>query len=585
MIGRYALNRMVSRRGMVAGVVGATVAAAAIALPASSSDVYYPGSQVQGIDLSGLDRRQSEAVLRAAFTPLEDKAVTYTFEGQEWNASLTDLGFIVDYEAMLDEAWATGRGDNVVERYKILLDQGDNHNIPLILLGDDLKLDAYLTTMGDQIAIEARNARLVKTATAIEIKDEQSGRSLDLAAVRDSTHAAVSTGRSANIELITQVVTPSVTALDLAGAKDDAITLVGEPVIFTHDGKNYDIDTEVLSGALIINKEGNASLDLAQVEERMTEIANVVLTPAQNVTLGWESGIYVIEDDVDGVGVDMPAFQALLMDTARTNQRTVPLPVQALKAEARTDNYTELGLDEHLAYGSSSFAGSSETRYLNILAAANNVSYKMIGPGEKFSFNDQMGPISLDNGFVEGLIIQGNWTASDLGGGVCQVSTTVFRAALNAGFKFDEWYAHGWRLPFYEADGSPPGMDAAIYQPNTEFETEKDLVFENPLDSWLMLMMIVDNDTVYAHLYGKPNGWVTEVFEPRVSEPKDPGKPVERPNPDLAKGERKRVQVSRPGYTVYLRRLVTDADGNVVSDGDFVSDYRSQPEAWEIGPT
>ncbi|MEJ7902141.1 MAG: VanW family protein, partial [Thermomicrobiales bacterium] len=122
-----------------------------------------------------------------------------------------------------------------------------------------------------------------------------------------------------------------------------------------------------------------------------------------------------------------------------------------------------------------------------------------------------------------GKIIQGNWTASDLGGGVCQVSTTVFRAALLSGFKFNEWYAHGWRLAFYEADGSPPGMDAAIYQPNNADEFEKDLVFENPLDSWLLLMMVVDGDTAYAHLYGRDNGWTTEIFEPRVSEPKEPG--------------------------------------------------------------
>jgi len=274
----------------------------------------------------------------------------------------------------------------------------------------------------------------------------------------------------------------------------------------------------------------------------------------------------------------------LLLETARSTNRTVPLPVRTLKARARSDNIDELGLEGHLTYGSSSFAGSSETRAANVVAACTNISYKLVGPGELFSFNDQMGPITLENGFVEGKIIQGDWTASDLGGGVCQVSTTVFRAALLAGFKFVEWYAHGWRLAFYEADGSPPGMDAAIYQPNTPDEFEKDLVFENPLDSWLLLMMVVDGETAYAHLYGRDNGWTTEVFEPRISEPKDPGEPVVRENPELARGERRKVQNAQPGYTVYLRRKVTDADGNVVSDGDFVSDYRSQPEAWEVGP-
>lgn len=580
----YKLNRMVSRRDFAAGVVGVTAVGAMVALPAVATGEFYSGTQVQGIDLSGLNRTEGEDVLRAAFTPLEDLAVTYTFEGQEWVASLTDLGFIVDYETMVAEAWDTGRGSNVFERYQILLDQGGTHNVPLRLLQDDQKLDVYLGNIGDQIAIEAKNARLVRNGTAIEITNHTIGRAIDLDAVRQATIAAVNTGRSSTLEISTQEVPPAVNADDLAGAKEDAILLVGQPVVFTHDGEYYDIDSEELTGALLINGAGDAALDLDSLKERMTQIADAVLVPAQNVVLGWDDGIYVIEDDKDGVGVDMEAFQQLLLETARKTERTVELPTQVLKAAARKDNVADLGIEDHIAAGSSSFEGSSETRYLNILAAADNVSYKMVGPGEKFSFNKQMGPISLDNGFVEGSIIQGDWTASDLGGGVCQVSTTVFRAALLAGFKFEEWYAHGWRLPFYEADGSPPGMDAAIYQPNTIYEYEKDLIFENPLDSWLMLMMVVDGDTVTAHLYGKPNGWEVEVFEPRVSEPKDPGEPVEKVNPDLKPGERKRVQISRPGYTVYLRRKVTDAEGNVISDGDFVSDYRSQPEAWEVGP-
>ncbi len=580
----HSFNRLVSRRGVIAGTVGATVAGAAIVLPVTSRERFYPGTQVQGIDISGMSLKESEELLRSAFTPLEDHAVTYTFEGQTWDATLTDLGIIVDYEAMLEEAWGQGRDGNVIDRYAALLDQGDTRNVALKVLRDDLKLDAFLTNIGEQIRIEPRNARLVRSGSNIDIREDTTGLEIDLEQVREDTIAAVSTGRTHTIELSTRVVPPDVTAADLAGAKEDAIILVGEPVIFSHDGEHYDFSTEELTGALAIDRDGKATLNLENLQPRMDDIARAVLKPAKNVTLGWDGGVQVLEDDEDGLGVDMETFKAKLLETARSTERTVELPVEVLKAGARTDNVDELGLEAHIAYGSSSFAGSSETRYLNVVAACNNVSYKLVPPGESFSFNDQMGPISLDNGFVEGSIIQGDWTASDLGGGVCQVSTTVFRAALNAGFKFNEWYAHGWRLPFYEADGSPPGMDAAIYQPNNADEYEKDLIFENPLDSWLLLMMIVDGDTAYAHLYGKPNGWTVEVFEPRVSEPKDPGEPVERVNPELAKGERKRVQIARPGYTVYLRRKVTDADGNVVSDGDFVSDYRSQPEAWEIGP-
>jgi len=569
---------------MVASALGTTAAAVAIALPARRNGQFYPGTSVQGIAIEGLSRTESEAILRAAFTPLEDHAVTYTFEDQRWPASLTDLGMIVDYESMLEEAWKQGRDDGPINRYATLLDQGDPHDVPLAVLRDDQKLGAFLENIGQQIHIDSTNARLVKRGADIEIVDDITGRALDLEAARQATIAAVLTGRTSTVALATTPVPPDVTAADLSGAREDAIRLVGEPVIFTYGDAAYDIDTEELTGALTIDPGGKASLNLDKLQERFDAIAADVLTPARNVMLGWDDGIYVIEDDIDGTGVDMDVLGPLLLETARSTNRTVPLPVRTLKARARSDNIDELGLEGHLTYGSSSFAGSSETRAANVVAACTNISYKLVGPGELFSFNDQMGPITLENGFVKGKIIQGDWTASDLGGGVCQVSTTVFRAALLAGFKFVEWYAHGWRLAFYEADGSPPGMDAAIYQPNTPDEFEKDLVFENPLDSWLLLMMVVDGETAYAHLYGRDNGWTTEVFEPRISEPKDPGEPVVRENPELARGERRKVQNAQPGYTVYLRRKVTDADGNVVSDGDFVSDYRSQPEAWEVGP-
>jgi vancomycin resistance protein YoaR len=578
-------NRLISRRSMIAGALGTTVAGVAVVLPARSSGQFYPGTSVQGIELSGMSQTASQELLRSAFTPLEDHAVTYTFEDQSWDASLTDLGMIVDYESMLEEAWAQGRDGSVIDRYATLIDRGSAHNVPLKILQDDDKLDAWLGNIGEHLHIPAKNARLVRRGSQIDVLEDSPGREMNLAQARTDTINAVLTGRTTTIALTTNVIPPDVTAADLDGAKEDAIILVGEPVVFTLGDDSYDIDTDELTGALTIDRDGKAALDLEALKTRMQDIADAVLKPAQNVTLGWEDGIYVIEDDVDGIGVNMEEMGTLLLETARTSSRTVELPTETLKAKARTDNVSELGLDGHLAYGSSSFAGSSETRAANVVAASTNVSYKLVGPGEKFSFNDQMGPISLDNGFVAGLIIQGDWTASDLGGGVCQVSTTVFRAALMAGFKFDEWYAHGWRLAFYEADGSPPGMDAAIYQPNNADEFEKDLVFENPLDSWLLLMMVIDGGTVYAHLYGKDNGWTTEVFEPRISEPKPPGDPVQRLNPSLAKGERRKVTNAQNGYTVYLRRLVTDADGNVVSDGDFVSDYRSQPEAWEIGPS
>ena len=577
-------NRLISRRSMVAGSLGTTMAAVAIALPARCSGNVYPGTTVQGINISGMSRATGESLLRSTFSPIESNAMNYSFEGQTWNASLADLGMTVDYDAMLEEAMAQGRDGNVVNRYRTLLAEGEERRVPIAIVLDEPTLDSYLAEIAMQIETEPTNARLVRYGAQVDIRDHVAGRRLDIEQARTETITAVSTGRTSTIELTTTAIAPDITSSQLAAAREAALLLIGEPIIFTHGDDSFPVDSDTLTAALAIDRDGTASLMATKIGDRLDAIERAVSTSPRNVKLGWDDGLYVVEDDIDGTALDQETLAQLLTATARSDNRTAPLPITQVKAKARTDNVNELGIEGHLAYGSSSFAGSSDTRATNVVVSANNISYKLVGPGESFSFNDLLGPITVDNGFVEGTIILGDWAASDLGGGVCQVSTTVFRAAQNAGFRFQEWNPHSWRLGFYEADGSAPGLDAAIYQPNTPQEFEKDLIFENPLDSWLLLMMVVDSDTVYAHLYGKDHGWQTEIFDAHVSEPKPVGEPVERENPALAPGERRKVRNAQPGYIVRVRRKVTAADGTVIADGDFVSDYRSQPEAWETGP-
>ena len=531
-----------------------------------------------------MDRSSGEQFVRQAFSAMEAHAVTFTFEEQAWTASLAELGMRIDYAAMLDEAMTQGRDGTLLDRYQSLVGRGEELQVALSVSQDRPVLDSYLDGIAAKIATEPRDARLVRQGDQISIRDHAYGRRLNIDRARADAVAAVSSGRTTTVALSTIAVEPEITTTALRGAQEQASRLIGEPVVFTHEGDSYPIDVEALTSALVIDRDGTATLRADRIAERIDAIERAVYVPARNVMLGWDSGLYVVEDDVEGVELDREMLAQVLTSTALSATRVASLPIVPVRAGARTDNVDELGIEQHLAYGSSVFAGSSETRATNVVVSSNNISYKLVGPGESFSFNELMGPITLDNGFVEGSIIQGDWTASDLGGGVCQVSTTVFRAALYAGFRFSEWHPHSWRLAFYEADGSAPGLDAAIYQPNHDGEWEKDLIFENPLDSWLLLMMVVDGGTVSAHFYGRDNGWTVEVFESRVSEPKPVGDAVVRENAALAPGDRRMVQQARPGYEVRVRRKVTGAGGEVISDGDFVSDYRSQPEALEVGP-
>jgi len=577
---------MLSRRSFIAASIAATGAGAAAVLPARHQGQFYPGARAENVDLSGFTRSQGNAVLRATFASFEQEALTFTYEDRTWSASLADLGMAIDYGSMLDQAWALGRDAGLGGRYAVLLDQGEDRNVPLVLTRKAEVLDAYLADIAAEIAVPARDARLVRRGSEIQILADQTGSELDIDQARDDVQAAVQHSTPSEIALGTLDIPPDVTAADLEGAKEDAVVLVSDPIVIELDEVSWELTSNDLTSALMIPKDGAARLDTSTFTPVLTNFAEEARREPTNAVLGWDGDLFVVEDDKNGRETDIAELEELIAAAAATEDRTVEMPMKAIKAEVRADNLDTLGIDQVIAEGSSSFAGSSEARAENVRVASGHISNTLIAPGAQFSFNRNLGPISLDMGYVEGKIISGDWTANDLGGGVCQVSTTVFRAALWAGFKFEEWNPHSWRLAFYEADGSPPGMDAAIYQPNeAEGETwEADLKFTNPLDSWLLLQMVVEGETATAQLCGAPLDYSVEIDRPKVSAPiKPPRKPVEKINPKLRKGERKRVQNAAPGYKVELTRRLLQG-GQVIDSGVFESPYEPQPEVWEIGP-
>lgn len=578
------IMQRLSRRAVIAAA-SASAATAVGVLPARCHGKIYPGVVISGVDVSGMTPQDGRDALRSAFASFEAQAVTFVHGERSWTASLADLGMAVDYRSVVRTAMATVREQGVVRRYSSLLQPDDRHEVPLFLREDPAALDAYLAGLAAEIAVEPRDARLYKAGNDVKVLEHRVGRVMDIERARTEVLREIRGGKPVTIGLETLEVPPRVATEDLEAAKEAAIRLISEPVVFTLGDAEYMFDTDMLSSALTIGEGASVSLDASRLEDRIAAIEHDVAVAPKNVTLAWDNGVYIVENDVPGRALDRETLAERLSAAAASDARVEPLPVMEVKAPARADNVAELGLESHIGVGSSSFAGSSYERAVNVGAAAHNVNYKLIGPGEEFSFNDLLGPITGDYGYIAGSIIQGDFAATDIGGGVCQVSTTVFRAAQNAGFQFSEWNPHTWRLAFYEADGSPPGLDAAIYQPNSEWEYELDLRFVNPLDSWLLLMMVVDGDWVSAHFYGKDPGWSVEVFPAVVSEPKPIPDPVEKVNEALAPGERRQVGVAEPGHTVRVRRKVTAADGTVISDGEFVTEYLSRPETWEVGPS
>ena len=163
--------------------------------------------------------------------------------------------------------------------------------------------------------------------------------------------------------------------------------------------------------------------------------------------------------------------------------------------------------------------GSNDGRATNIEVGAKLLNGTLVPPGEDFSFNHAVGVINEERGFVEAQVIQGERIGRDIGGGICQVSTTVYRAALKAGLPITEWWPHRYRLAFYEQDGWLPGYDASILQPEGDPFGGGDFRFTNPTDSWLLVESYTDGARVIVIIYGPDLGYTVDLGSMDISDP------------------------------------------------------------------
>lgn len=277
----------------------------------------------------------------------------------------------------------------------------------------------------------------------------------------------------------------------------------------------------------------------------------------------------------DGTSLDQQELKneiiSKMTDSSLNNkpeELAMTLPVKTIKAASASDVANQMGIKEQVAVGSSLFQGSDSDRIYNISLAANRLNGVIIKPGEVFSFDQAVGDISALSGYKQAYVIENGKTVLGDGGGVCQVSTTMFRAALNAGLPIVERHQHAYRVGYYEED-SGPGIDAAIYSPTV------DLKFLNDTGHALLIQteLDLDNDSLSFALYGTKDGRLVSISTPVVESTTPAPPPEYQDDPTLPVGQIQQVDFSANGADVYFTRTVTK-NGKVIDYDKFTSDYQ-----------
>lgn len=556
-------------------------------------DKVYLGVTMGGVDVSGLRRSEVEAVVARQAHDYLSRPVTLTDGQQQWTFTVGQLGARIDVRQTADRVYAVGRTGSLLRDVRLhasLL--GRNLDVEPVFTFDTGPANSALAELAHQIERPTRDARLViQPDLRVEATPAEVGRRLDVDAMREQLYQAVLRPGSPPILLKIDEIPPRITEVE--GARHAAETLLSQPLTFSFnagDGaKSWSIAPDRLVRMMHLSETEDdrgvgriaLSLDRQMFLEFFTALALEIEQPVLNAWFDRnpDTGeLTVLKPSQEGRTLDVA--RALEMVAALPGQPSnhLELPVVIQPPAVPMENPEALGITDMWSSATTYFKGSSAGRIQNIQVAAESFHGVVIPPGAIFSFNELVGDITADEGYEESLIIRGDRTAVGIGGGVCQVSTTAFRAAFYGGFEIVERWAHGYRVSWYET-GSFPGLDATIYTPNVDFK------FRNDTDSYILIQTRTDPEagTVAFDFYGKPNHREVIVDGPYEANVVPHDEPLYEEDPSLPPGKVVQVDWAKDGVDVTVNRIVKE-NGVVIREDSFFSRYRPWRSVYRVGP-
>lgn len=254
------------------------------------------------------------------------------------------------------------------------------------------------------------------------------------------------------------------------------------------------------------------------------------------------------------------------------------VPLKETDPAVTLESTNDLGIKERIGVGYSTYLHSIPNRVHNVALTSERVHATLIPAGESFSFNQAVGTINQSTGYKTAYVIRNGRTELGDGGGVCQVSTTVFRAALNAGLPITQWKPHSYRVGYYEQN-MEPGFDATIYSPST------DLKFMNDTGHAIVLATESDvaNRELTIELWGTSDGRTAEIHSYRMWNQR--GAPAAKyiDDPSLPKGTLKQIDWAAPGASAEFTYTVKNADGSLRNERKFTSHFRPWQAIFLVG--
>ena len=540
-------------------------------------DKFYPGVRIDGISANGKTKSEIMRSLLEKESALPEFLLTLHIDSIHVASSGAELGARFNYETAIEKAFSEKRQGNIIQKTWRLITPWPK----TVDITSEYQLDRELLTK-----------QIQSIATQVDDPAEEPSASLKISGVTSSLKLlSGKSGRVTNIDQTIEKVSerlqpgelhvPTVVASISTGLSPEQLTssvarakkYVGKKIIFRADNVFREMNDQLIINVLAF-PDGVSSSRLQPV---IDELAKEVNRPPQSAEFEFDQNtLKVTKFSAPRKGLGLNTEQLVqdlktqLTTLESSDQKTiaVTLPVKETDPEKGLGDTNTLGIKERIGFGDSQYAHSIPNRVHNVALTANRINNYIIKPGEEFSFNKAIGDVSAATGFKSAYVIINGQTELGDGGGICQVSTTLFRTALHAGLPITKRKPHSYRVSYYEQNAKP-GIDATVYS------GEVDLRFVNDTGHHILIHTHTDSQKLYMNveLYGTSDGRTTEIVDHKTWDFRGAPPSLYIDDPSVPKGRVRQIDFAASGVKASFKNIVKDKHGKIIREDVYFSNY------------
>ena len=483
---------------------------------------------------------------------------------------LSDIGAYIDYENTKEKASSFVLQGTFQEiAVKILNSFSSGNEVQPVVLFDEQKLDEQISLIAGSVYKEPIYPDVEVKNSQINISSGEFGQEISEQELKMKILDSLSNLDSKAISLVTHSIGRKLSDQEISKIKDNRSSLIGKSLVLSFERFTYRISDE----QLVELSENFNGTKAGPFESLLLDLKPNVEREAKNPIFEEKDGrVSEFVPATQGIEINETNLKNVVTNALANGSFDNPIEIPTNKTDPAisTDQINKYGIKELIGYGESFYKGSINERIHNVSLAASKFNGILVAPGQIVSFLDTVGDISTFTGFKQSYVIMDNKTVLGDGGGVCQVSTTLFRAVLNAGLTIVERRPHAYRVGYYE-QGSKPGIDATIYSPGVDFK------FKNDTANYILIQTKIENNSKLTfEIYGTKDGRVVYMTEPVISEVTPAPEDLYMDDPTLPAGTIKQIDYKANGAKVSFNYKVLK-EGQVLFEKTFYSNYR----AWQ----